>query len=451
MGRPRSNVVWPPEDSGITEVWIRDAGTRGFVLCHRCGREIAERQFATLHDAVSQAQLLARGTREAPRGGLTIAHLIQAVLDEEVIDDHGRPVNRTGWRVRTSSYYRTWFREYFGLACLDLPRDFRTEITFAIRRGTRHGRPGSLSLEKHVDGVARAMVVYGQRHGYIPEDRVFPRNVPKRVRAVRREAGDEVRIRKREELPTVRECFAFARHASLYSGVWWDRLRWLLAFFLGPRIGELHALTIDDVIKLRNGRIKLRIVGKRNWLDPDEPVHDHTKNFKERSVMVPAFLTPMLRRRVAELEALRRNGRTGPLPLFPELIMPRGRSPRRRVAIVNEGKFAEKSQLSSEWRNVGVRAGFPVRSWATSTRNGRSGVGQQTRPSSLKWRMHDARHHAATWMLAPLVEGKPLEGLGMDLKTVAYVLGDDEETIRRSYVGHSRAREAAADAALGRI
>lgn len=451
MGRPRGEVLWPPADSGIASVWIRPNRDRGFVLSHRVRRETAEHRFSDLASAITYGKLLARGTEEAPRGGMTIAQLIEAVLDEVVLDDQGREVNRLGWVTRRSSAYRTWFREYFHLACLDLPRSFREEIALAIRKGTAHGRPGSLSLEKSVDGAALALITYGQRHGYFPEDRVFPRNVPKRVRAVRREAGDEVRVRKRDELPTVRECLAFSRHAALYSGVWWDRLRWLLAFFLGPRIGELHALTLDDVVRLRNGRIKLRITAKRNWLDRDEPVHNHTKNFKERSIMVPQFLTPMLRRRLAELETLRRTGRTGVLPLFPEIVMPRARAARARSGIVIEGKFAGKDQLSSQWRNVGMRAGFPVRTWTTTANNGRSGEAAQIRPSSLKWRMHDARHHAATWMLAPIVAGKTLEGLGMDLKTVAYVLGDDEETIRRSYIGHSRAREAAADDALGRV
>lgn len=124
---------------------------------------------------------------------------------------------------------------------------------------------------------AKSLLSYAHELGYLPFNAGVAIKPPKEVRALAKRIVDEL---------DVRDLIRSTRSQR-------DRVLLAVTYAAGLRVSEIVALDVGDVLKRQDGRVQLHIVGKGG---------------KERTVLLPATLGPMLLQFV--------DGRSHTEPLF---------------------------------------------------------------------------------------------------------------------------------------
>ncbi len=223
------------------------------------------------------------------------------------------------------------------------------------------------------------------------------------------------------DLPSLRGVLHFARAFAEHTGRPDLRLFWWIAFLVGPRIGELCALTPADVFR-RDGRTWLSFTKKVAPAADGKPerIEHHTKGYEKRDVVVPRFLARAVWRQREQAIA------AGTAYLFAPW------SKRTRRAWISP------STVHDTWVTVGASIGWEVKSWTKEAdyphRNRGTTVAHKARPQSLVYHPHNARAFAATTMHAER-RGLAVYGMGMSVHAIAKQLGDKPETVRAHYLG----------------
>lgn len=418
MARPRTGVVWDEHPAHLVYVKQRKAGYSVFDL--RGEGRPRERTRRSLDEAIDLARALAA---EDVVGEMTLAEL---ALD---YFRHGAPVWEgteelawsEDWAEDQKGYVRTWYSRYARTRAGELPEDFIAET---VERARRAGR--SKSLQDKLAGFGHKLVNHGKAIGQIPRDRAFarPRRAVRQKKARRR--GQALTVQ-HHTLPSHRQVQRFARAFAGDTGLPHLRLFWWLAFYMGFRVGELVALTVDDVFA-RKGRVMVAVVKKvRNSRSRGLVLEHYAKGYLHRDVVVPRLLERPLLARVA---AVRADGGTLLFPSWATL----GAGPAGPRA--SEG-WLNPDSLHKRFVKVGASIGWQVKATTAATVY-RARTGEQkyyrAKPSSLEFRPHTARAFAASAMHAE-ARGMSLRGMAMSVSAIAKQLGDLPETVRAHYLG----------------
>ena len=413
MARPRSDdVLWSSSDGGV---YVRPRGGSFSVFDARGGRrrETARRD---LGDAIDHARRIAGEPPPKPRVP-TLAEIADHyfVHGVPIWHDTGEPALSAGWLDSLRALVRNWYGPWLSTRVDELPGDFITRAELAARAAGC-----GLSTQSKVAGAGRRLVEYAKALGHIPADARFPRPLQRvRERKVRRKG--QQRTVKHHDLPSLAEVLRFARAFAEHTGRPDLRLFWWVAFFMGPRSGELCALQPGDLIR-RDGRTWLSITRKvaRRTRTLPERIEPYTKGYEHRDVVVPRFLEGSL---WAQRELAVANG-------WEHLFAPWSRRVRH--------PWISLATLHDTWVTVGADIGWEVVTWTREGTYPQRARGTQVtyrpRPCSLEYNPHRARAFAATIMHAER-RGLAVYGMGMSVEAIAKQLGDIPDTVRAHYLG----------------
>ena len=237
---------------------------------------------------------------------------------------------------------------------------------------------------------------------------------------------------------------AMPRQTRSKRSIWYLELMVLIAAYVGLRLGELLALTCDDITEVtRPARIgepthELAIEIRRQHTEFNGAQIEDTKGRRTRRSLVPVVtpvanypLTAQLRRRVAEAQAERAAG-TNPAGLL----------------------FPSANGRSMFWRsNLRQRFWYPalaIAKWAVATpeqqrrhilreqiRGQQDAVdAEATKPSRYLWTFHSLRHVAARYWV---FEVKDSDGRPLPLTWISQHLGHASTAVTDLvYVGGQR-------------
>jgi integrase len=418
-GRPRKDGVLWTDATGKTYIRAR----RGeYSIYDGRGAERTETTRRDLGDALDIARHLAGQAPREPR----VPRLPRVPTLAEVAADffeRGLPVWADDGEIARApktveqlrSIVRNWFTEFLFIPVNKLPEDFIARAELAAR-----ARKRSVGLQNKIAGMGKRLVKFAQHLGYIAPDAQFRRPLQRVVEKKVKRKGQELKVMN-HDLPSLRSVLHFARAFAEHTGRRDLRLFWWIAFFVGPRIGELCALTPTDVVR-RDGRTWLSFTKKVAPAADGKPerIEHHTKGYERRDVVVPRFLESAVWRQRDHAIAAG----------WSYLFAPWSKRIRR--------PWISQSTIHDVWVTVGASIGWEINTrtkQADYPHRARGTVVQhKARVQSLVYHPHNARAFAATTMHAER-RGLAVHGMGMSVHAIARQLGDKPETVRAHYLG----------------